>query len=50
MTDAEMADRIRRLELLLGTLIAWLAQSASAPISVGEAQSLLEQLTQETGK
>lgn len=50
MTNDEMAARIRRLELLLGTLITWIARGASAPISVKEAQQLLADLQEEVGE
>ena len=41
MNDAE---RIYRLEMVLGTLITWIAQSSTSPISGREAGELLKML------
>jgi len=38
------ADRIARLEKVLGTLIVWIAQSAGSPLSAANAEELLEML------
>ncbi len=45
MTDKE---KIERLNMVLGTLIVWMAQSHGSPISVHEAEKLLEMLNSET--
>ncbi len=41
MADSE---RIKRIEETLGTLIYWVAQSSVSPISVNEAEKLLNML------
>jgi hypothetical protein len=40
-------DPIEQLRHTLGTLIVWISQSATSPISVTEAQKLLEMLPRE---
>ena len=41
-TQKELAE----VKNVLGTLIAWMAQSANSPISVNEANKLLEKIPQ----
>lgn len=41
MSDAE---RIERLERVLGTLIVWMAQTANSPLSVDDCKELLRRL------
>lgn len=38
-------DDLARTKEVLGTLIAWMVQSANSPIRLDEAQKLLERLT-----
>ena len=51
MTKADalaLRTDLARTKAVLGTLIAWMAQSANAPIRVDEANTLLEQLTKDS--
>lgn len=41
----ELELRVKHLQETLGSLIAWMAQSANSPISVSDAQFLLRGLT-----
>ena len=42
--DPQLRARLDRLEKTLTTLIAWLSQTANAPIRIDEAQMLLKML------
>lgn len=44
VAEERCMERIRALRLVVGTLIAWMAESANAPITIHEARQLLKQL------
>ena len=41
---ADIEDHVNALELRLNTLIVWMAQSAGSPISVREAEMLINEV------
>jgi hypothetical protein len=45
--ERDLCDRVERLEKTLGTAIMWIAQSASSPLSIRDAEALLKMLTPE---
>ncbi len=47
LTAATMQSQIENLQMVLGTLIVWMAQSANSPIRVDEAERLIRMLGKE---